>query len=294
MAVMVSVVIPVFNGKDTLNECLGSVLNQTYDNYEIIVVDNNSTDKTASIIRKFQKNDGRVKYIFEKERKRGAARNTGERNAKGEIILMTDSDCIAPKNWIMKMTKLIVQDGFDAVQGLEENVGKDFWSEQCHLRFMAKYGLLKQARGIEILGKVDTKNFAIKKDVLKSVGFTSRDYFSGNDTELSIKLSQKDFKMKFEKIKIRHFNPCSFFEVVKKQICRAEWVVYITKKNENYLKNTKFKEKSVQTFGSFMRFFPGLGGAFIKNGIKWGFFELVWGVSWRIGIILGKTKWLLN
>jgi len=50
----VSVIIPVYNGEKTLARCLNSVLNQTHSNYEVIVVDNNSTDKTKEIINKFK------------------------------------------------------------------------------------------------------------------------------------------------------------------------------------------------------------------------------------------------
>ena len=56
-----SVIIPVYNGEKTLKQCLDSVLNQTYKNYEVIVVDNNSTDKTKEIIKDFQKKNEKVR-----------------------------------------------------------------------------------------------------------------------------------------------------------------------------------------------------------------------------------------
>ena len=59
----ISVIIPVYNGEKTLRQCLNSVLNQTYGNYEIIIVNNNSTDKTKEIIKEFQ-----LKNTFSKRR----------------------------------------------------------------------------------------------------------------------------------------------------------------------------------------------------------------------------------
>ncbi len=96
----VSVIIPIHNSEKTIKQCLTSVLNQTYKNYETIVVDNNSTDNSKSIINSFQNKNKEIKYFFEKRIGRGFARNKGLKEAKGEIIIMTDSDCIVPQNCI--------------------------------------------------------------------------------------------------------------------------------------------------------------------------------------------------
>lgn len=82
----VSVIIPVYNGEKTLARCLNSVLNQTHSNYEVIVVDNNSTDKTKEIINKFKEEDSKIRYAFEPYRSRGAARNKGIETAKLFLI----------------------------------------------------------------------------------------------------------------------------------------------------------------------------------------------------------------
>ena len=83
MTTEVSIIIPVYNGEKTLRQCLSSVLNQTHENYEVIVVDNNSTDRTEELIKEFQDKGRKMEYLFEPQRGRGAARNTGERTAKG-------------------------------------------------------------------------------------------------------------------------------------------------------------------------------------------------------------------
>jgi len=205
----VSVIIPVYNGKKTLKQCLDSVLNQKYENYEVIVVDNNSTDNTKKIIKEFEKKNKKIKYLFEGKKGRGSARNTGEKKAKGEIILMTDSDCIVPKNWIKEMIESI--EGYGALQGFEEPIVYNFWGRQRDFRSKEKYDN-KDIK--DPIGKIDTKNFAIRKDILKQIGFTSKKYFSGNDTELSIKLAKNKCKIRFtKKIKVKHFHPFSLREV---------------------------------------------------------------------------------
>lgn len=88
---LVSVVLPTYNREKTLTRSIRSVLSQTYDNLELIVVDDGSTDRTSDIVASFE--DPRVRYIpFEQNRGASAARNEGLRLARGEFIAFQDSD----------------------------------------------------------------------------------------------------------------------------------------------------------------------------------------------------------
>jgi len=166
----VSIIIPVYNGEKTLRQCLNSVLNQTYENYEVIVVDNNSTDKTKDIIKEFQDKSRKMKYLFEPQRGRGAARNTGERTAKGNIVLMTDSDCIVPNDWIRHMIKPIINEGYDAVQGFESSATKDFWSRHQQLRSEEKFRNFANPKKIDLLkGSLYMKIYNME-DMDKNIG----------------------------------------------------------------------------------------------------------------------------
>jgi len=93
----VSVIIPTFNDGDRLQQCLTALSHQTYKDYEIIVVDNNSTEDIYSICNKLG-----VRYCFELKPGNNAARNKGIENASGEIIAITDTDCIPDANWIVE------------------------------------------------------------------------------------------------------------------------------------------------------------------------------------------------
>ena len=89
----VSVVIPTFNREHYIGRALESVLNQTYTDYEIIIVDDGSTDRTEEIIRRYQETSGNIRYIHTTENKGApAARNTGIREARGTYIAFQDSD----------------------------------------------------------------------------------------------------------------------------------------------------------------------------------------------------------
>lgn len=281
--VKVSVIIPVYNGEKTLRQCLSSVLNQEFNEYEVIVVDNNSTDKTKEIIKDFEIRDKGAKYLFEERIGRGAARNTGEIKAKGEIILMTDADCIVPRNWIKRMVEAI--EGYDAIQGFEGPACDNFWSRHRQMSSERKYTNDKIENP---LGKIDTKNFAIKRDVLKKIGYTSRKYFSGNDTNLSIKLASNRCKTGFSKnIKVKHFHASSLKEVFKKHFRRAKWTVIISRDYKKFLKKTSFLKETCQTPWSFFKFFPGLAVTVVRKGPGYVYYDFVVGIAWRIGLLNG-------
>ncbi|MBZ9578028.1 glycosyltransferase [Patescibacteria group bacterium] len=286
MKQLISIVIPTYNAEKTLKQCLNSILNQTYKNYEIIVVDNNSTDKTEKIIKELQRKNKKIKYLFEKRKGRGAARNTGEKKARGKIILMTDSDCIVPKNWVSEMVKAIKE--YDAVQGFEQAVSDNFWSRCYQMDSKKKYEKESMKNPI---GKIDTKNFAIKKEVLKKIGFTSRKYISGNDTDLSIKLAKNNCKVRFMKnIKVKHSHVDSLKKIFKKRVHHAKWTSIISRDHKKFLKNTSFLADTCQTPWTFIKFFPGIFGTLIKKGFRYAYYDFVVGISWRIGLVYGWIK----
>jgi len=89
----VSVIIPTYNRAHLISRAIKSVLNQTYQDFEVIVVDDGSTDNTEEVIKEFQKKDERIKYVRHEKNKGGsAARNTGIKAAKGKYIAFLDSD----------------------------------------------------------------------------------------------------------------------------------------------------------------------------------------------------------
>ena len=89
---MISVIIPVYNREKYIEECLNSVFAQSYQNFEIVLVDDGSTDNTLSICKELAKKDSRIK-IFEGEHKGvSAARNVALDNAEGEYVFFLDSD----------------------------------------------------------------------------------------------------------------------------------------------------------------------------------------------------------
>lgn len=88
----ISVIIPVYNSGEFLERSIESVLNQTFCDFELIVVDDGSNDNSVQIIRRFMEKDKRIILVEQRNRYAGIARNTGMKCAKGEYLLFLDSD----------------------------------------------------------------------------------------------------------------------------------------------------------------------------------------------------------
>ncbi len=103
---MISVIIPAYNEEHSIAACLTSLSRQTADEeYEVILVDNGSTDKTVQIAQEFQ-HVMKLTIIPESRKGRGRARRTGWSHARGRIVLSTDADATVPPDWIEKYIRL--------------------------------------------------------------------------------------------------------------------------------------------------------------------------------------------
>jgi glycosyltransferase involved in cell wall biosynthesis len=89
---LLSVILPVYNSEKTLKKCLDSIIAQTFNNFELIIVNDESTDKSREISDEYARNDDRIKVILKENAGVSAARNDGIMPAKGEYIAFIDSD----------------------------------------------------------------------------------------------------------------------------------------------------------------------------------------------------------
>lgn len=97
---LISVILPAYNVENYINNCITSVINQTYTNIEIIIVNDGSTDKTGEIIEKFSKKDTRIKVCNKNNGGIASARNIGLKCAKGEYICFIDTDDTIEKDML--------------------------------------------------------------------------------------------------------------------------------------------------------------------------------------------------
>src|SRR3990167_7427329 len=109
----VSVVIPTYNEEKDIISCIKSLFNQTYKKFEIIVVDDGSTDKTLDIIAQFKK----VRVLKQNHLGSGVARNLGAKYAKGQILVFVDADMTFDKDYLKNLIKPILKDKIGNVIG---------------------------------------------------------------------------------------------------------------------------------------------------------------------------------
>lgn len=131
---LVSIIIPNYNNERFIKECIESVINQTYQNIEIIVVDDESTDGSIRIINELQK-EYNILLFQQKHSNAAIARNYGIKNAKGKFLLFLDSDDVLYENAIEVLVTTITKNDSDLAIGdddiidsngviLKRNVGK--------------------------------------------------------------------------------------------------------------------------------------------------------------------------
>jgi glycosyltransferase involved in cell wall biosynthesis len=129
MCQLVTVVIPAYNAEVFIAQTIKSVIVQTYPHWELIVVDDGSTDNTANIVSSF--NDSRIRYIYQENRGLGEARNTGIHAAQSEIIAFLDADDVWDLKFLEKMVGLLNQHpqaaavycGFQYINSQGQSVG---------------------------------------------------------------------------------------------------------------------------------------------------------------------------
>ena len=110
---LISVIIPIYNVEQYLKECLESVINQTYRNLEIILVDDGSKDKSGKICDEYKNKDERIKVVHKENGGLSDARNAGMKIATGKYIQFIDSDDFIDKDMIETLYNLIIENEAD-------------------------------------------------------------------------------------------------------------------------------------------------------------------------------------
>lgn len=176
----ISVVIPAYNEEKYITKTLESLNNQTHKAWEIIVVDNNSTDKTANASKNM-----RAKIIQENKKGIGYARRAGFNSASGDIIATTDADTILPKNWLLKINETF-NENKDIVA-----IGGPYMFDTKKKKILIKIISKIWIWGDSFLNSgnnIPGVNMAVKKHAYEAVGgFRNNKYFEDLDLSLRLK-----------------------------------------------------------------------------------------------------------
>lgn len=179
---MISAIIPVYNVTPYLKVCLNSIINQTYKDLEIIIVDDGSTDESGSICEDYAKIDTRIKVIHKDNVGLSSARNVGIDLAKGEWIYFLDSDDWIENNALERLLKFAQLNDCDIVQSNHYYAyDKYLLYRRSSVKEKKKFLLTKNEAMKELIINDRIKNFAwgklYKTDLIRDLKFPEGKFF---------------------------------------------------------------------------------------------------------------------
>ncbi|KXB07800.1 hypothetical protein AKJ55_01920 [candidate division MSBL1 archaeon SCGC-AAA382M17] len=186
---------PVYNEEEFVEETIDSVLNQTFENFEFIIVDDKSTDETREILKEYESND-RIRLFFNDENRGWAATvNRGIRFLKGEYIALVDSADLCSPERLEKQLNFLKGNGAVSVVGSYHH-----WIDE-EGRIVGSYKFPEEPEEVEakILGFASvtvSPSLMIERSVFEKVGLFNPDYVQSPDYEFFVRLIKNGIRIK--------------------------------------------------------------------------------------------------
>ncbi len=209
---LVSVVIAAYNDAAHLAECLDALARQDYgrDNYEVVVVDDGSTDETSAVVRALSW----VRYLYQENAGPSSARNLGVRKSKGGIIAFTDSDCVPEPGWLSALVAVFEagDERLGAVGGPHIGHPDDaLFAREMDLflhRIGWATGYIKGSPHPGKVGHVASCNAAYKRHVFLRAGGFRPGLFPGEDVDLDRRIRKIGYHIQFTPVaRVLHHRP---------------------------------------------------------------------------------------
>ena len=230
----ISIITPAYNSEKYIAETIQSVLSQTYSNWELIIVDDGSTDSTLEVVKEFAKKESRIKYIYQENGKQGKARNRAIKEAQGEYLAFLDADDVWKADKLEKQLNCLQEQSVDLVftqgwsfQNRKEEVKNEIntpvgLQQNSELLIKQLYGY-----GLPILSVV------VKKEAVLSVGCFEEDLRIQNAEDYQLWLKLCDAGFSFYGMKERLF----YYRIHPNQVTAEDsiamkqviWATYLTK-----------------------------------------------------------------
>jgi glycosyltransferase involved in cell wall biosynthesis len=231
-----SIVIPTFNRIQTLQQTLEALARQTHDDFEVIVVDDGSTDHTAEMVtREFPS----VRLIRQPNLGPAAARNRGIQAANGESVAFTDDDCVPPPDWLARLA-----DGYARYPHVA-GVGGYLEAPDSVLRanILAEYERSigrdeYGARESEVLASFEcpaggTNNMSYRRAILIQAGGFDETFphAAGEDADLKWRVCRTGAQLLYLPMPVTHLQPYTWSHFRRQQINRGRGVVHFERKH---------------------------------------------------------------
>lgn len=192
-----SVIIPAYNAEPTIRKCLDSVINNNYNDFEIIVIDDKSSDRTAEIIYSYKCD--LLRYIANgSNQKVSFTRNLGIKEANGGLILLLDSDAYVDKDWIKNHVEAHASIKADIIGGGIVGIHNTIYGKTD--AFCTWFTSIPHSRSYYLRHlHLPTNNLSIKRDVFNKIGYFDESLKNGGeDTEFCFRALQSGLKIYFK------------------------------------------------------------------------------------------------
>lgn len=209
----ISVVVPARNEDAHIEKCLSALTNQDYDKeaYEIIVVDNDSTDETKNLVKKF----ANVRLISCPKSRVGRVRNAGALVAEGSILAFIDADCVPAENWLSNISERLIEKNLILGGGI-------ILPEPAMM--IEKYWLLEGPEGHNLPKELIGASIAISKIDFEIIGGFNEKISSGEDNDFSLRAKRLGYSVIISKnLSVVHLgNAKDSKSFIKRQIWHSE------------------------------------------------------------------------
>jgi cellulose synthase/poly-beta-1,6-N-acetylglucosamine synthase-like glycosyltransferase len=220
----VSVIVCAYNAERTLERCLRSLEELRYPNYEVIIVNDGSTDRTREIAERYPS----MRLINQENRGLSAARNAGLRAASGEIIAYTDSDCMADPDWLTYLVARFLSSDFAALGGPNLSPPEDGWIASCVA--VSPGAPTHVLLDDEMAEHIPGCNMAFRRQALEAIGgFDPIFRAAGDDVDLCWRLQNRGYRIGFcPAAVVWHFRRNTVRDYLKQQrgYGKAETLLY--------------------------------------------------------------------
>jgi len=223
---MISVIVPAKDAANTLGDCLKALLSQEgmqYDrDYEVIVVDDGSTDNTAHLAEEYK-----VRVIRQSNAGPASARNAGARIARGILLAFTDADCTPTSTWLRALTQPFTNPEVVGVKGIYKTRQTALVPRFVQMEYEFKYARMKN---LETIDFIDTYSAAYRKETfLLNGGFDESFPFSSvEDQEFSFRLARKGYRLIFEpNAAVYHCHDSNLAAYLKRKFGIGYWKAFM-------------------------------------------------------------------
>ncbi|OQY48441.1 MAG: hypothetical protein B6242_02340 [Anaerolineaceae bacterium 4572_78] len=227
---MFSIIIPAYNAGKTLSACLDSLKNQTVnsDQFEIIVVDDGSSDNTADIARQFD-----VQILQKENGGPASARNVGAEVATGDLLLFTDADCIPASDWLAQISEPFQDPTVMGVKGVYRTDQPEFTARFVQLEYEDKYdGML----GTYSIDFVDTYSAAYRRDVFRQMGGFDISLRTNEDVEFAFRMASAGHRLVFApQAIVTHIHDRNLYEYAYRKFFVGYWRSFVMRDHPSKL-----------------------------------------------------------